>query len=198
LPERESHDHNALERSLQFLEEYWNVLAGIAILIISILGTFLQPPFVPGKMEEHNPWSGLARFVVAALIALMFIPMRLWRRKKDAKLWRKNALIALLVGLGAVAVYFYFTDSWTCNCFDQAVVIGRILTPHSQKYLAEHPDTSCSKLLEDFSCKAEDIWTEDSIRIYRQILGWTYITTIWLLTIFFLASLQAIYCILEK
>jgi len=189
---------NTLEKLFGLLRKYWNILAGVAAWILSLVGTFLQPPFVTSGPDEQNPWANLARFVVTGLIGLMVIPLLRYRSKGDTDLWRRNAFIALFGGIVAIGLYFYSYDSWTCKCFGQAIVIGSDYTSHGQEYAAKHPNKSCSDLLEDHQCKAEDVWTKDSIRRYYQILGWTYITTIWLLTIFVIACLQAVYCAYRK
>ena len=176
--------------------KYWNILADAAAVVLGIIGTFLYPP--PTEIAKDNEqWLGLAKFIIAGLLGLLFVFALRWNRKSDAGNWWITGLIFLALSVGAFFAYNHLTTLWTCPCFDGRVVIGRS-DQKTELGRSKNPDTSCRELLEDNQCIADRLWRDDSIKGNRFILAAMYIACMPLFTICIVAIIQAIFCMLQN
>jgi len=179
---------------LENIKSTWGTLAGFALFVFGIVGTFVLPP--PGWVTASGDKTllHLGQFIVAVLSGLVLILVIKWKRKKHLRRWILITLGSLFLSVGSYFAYQHFLDTRTCKYFDELVVIGSSYTQRGSEYVKENASETCSTLLEDFAGKADDIWTPNSINQSRYVLALSYIISIPLFTICLIATVQAVYC----
>jgi hypothetical protein len=177
---------------LQKTRKTWAVLLHFAAFVTSLIGGFLLP--IEGSPETRK----FAPVLVAAITGIVFSAVQRSDTKKRAAKWRIIAVTTLLLSIGAFLSYQYFKRDRTCTYDKQEVVIGTRYTKRASDYLKENPGMSCERLLADFTGKASDIWTSESINSSRSILEGMYLASVCLITMFLLAVGQAVYASAPK
>src|SRR5688500_7281765 len=164
-------------------KKIWGLLMQVPVFILGVASTFLVAP--PGWVTSAGDKTvvRLGKFIVAVLAGLIFLLVQKWNKKKHAGRWAMLTIVFLSLSILAFFVYQHLLNTRTCQYAGQAVVIGTKYTEHGHSYLRETPNSTCSSLLDDFSGKTDDIWTQDSINTSRYILAGSYILTLPLLTI---------------
>ena len=180
---------------LENIKSTWGMLAGFAVFLFGIVGSFVLPP--PGWVSSggEKPLVNLAQFLVTVLAGLILIFVHKWQRKKDLTRWALIAIGSLILLLAAYFSYQHFLDTRTCKYFENSLVIGSVYTQQAQDYVRGAVNSSCSTLLEDFAGKADDVWTQDSINRSRYILALSYILMMPLLVVCVIAVVQSVYCL---
>lgn len=182
------------ESSLAGMKKTWGLLAQVAVFIFGVVGSFLLPP--PGWVTAAGDTTivRLAQFIVAVLAGLIFLLVQKWNRKKHVSRWAIIAMVCLVASVVAYFGYQHLLDTRTCEYAGHRLVVGTVLTPHAQTYVAQNLDSNCKTLLEDFAGKADDIWTRNSVNRSRYLLAGAYILNLPLFTICIIAVVQALNC----
>ena len=177
---------------LQKARKTWAVLLHFAAFVTSLIGGFLLP--IEGSPETRK----FAPVLVAAITGIVFSAIQRTDTKKRSGKWRIIAVTTLLLSISAFLSYGYFKRDLTCTYDRQEVVVGTRYTKRASDYLRENPGMSCERLLADFTGKASDIWTSESINSSRLILESMYLGSVCLITMFLLAVSQAVYANASK
>ena len=159
---------------------------------MGIIGSFVLPPPIGISREDEKIWQRLGTFVVTILVGLLLIAARRWNKTRHFRAWAVAAGICLLLAVVAFLGYQALLSSRTCAYGSQRLVIGEVYTPQGRTYAQKNPGISCRDLLEDFTGKADDVWTTESINTNRMMIAEVYITCLPLFAICLMAILQAV------
>ena len=178
-------------RWLQTTRKSWTLLAQGALWVGGILGGFLLPPPAGVSAADEKIWLRLGQFIVAVVLGLEILAARRWNQPRHSLRWGAVALVALVIGIGAFFRYQQLTLAWTADYAGDKVVTGSELTRQGRAYTEANPKISTDELVSDFSGKAEQIWTHQSIDSRRLVLAATYVSCLPLFTICLIAVVQA-------
>lgn len=191
---------------LDLVRRNWGTLTQGAVLILSVISSFLLAPPAGASEGDANVYTNLARFVVAVLVGLMLVLSRKFNRPPHVKFWWGIAVVLLVSSIAAFLGYQHLTNERTCRYLNQTIVIGADFTPMATNFLNENLDVKqsgrrCELLLDAFPGDAEEsaasrageIWTSQSIEHSRLLLAITYLSCLPLFTVCLIAVVQAIY-----
>jgi hypothetical protein len=181
-------------RFLTNFRQHWRSLTQGAVLILSVIGSFLVPPPAGVTGGDGKVWLRLAQFVMAVLLGLMTVVTYKQRQRKFAGRWAAAAVAFLILAVGAFFGYQYLTSRYTCQYYEQTIVVGSVYTQQGQYYVGQNPGITCEGLLEDFVGKAEDVWTKESITRCLFLLAGTYLSCVPLFGFCVMSLVQALYC----
>lgn len=176
-------------------ERSWGTLAQGAVWIMGVVGSFLLPPPLGVESAEDKTWLHFGQFVAAVCIGLIFFGVFRWNRTCHARWWWLTALLALLLAGAAFFRYQQLTYLWTARYVDQKVVVGSEYTQAGRAYLEKNPGLSRDDLLFDFTGRAEDVWTRESIDRRRLKLAALYVASLPLFTLCVIAVVQSLQCL---
>jgi hypothetical protein len=177
-----------------WFKEYWNIVAGLSAILLTVILAFLLPP--PFRLtKDAEQLNSLARFVAIIVVGLMFVPILRWRLKKYVWGWVTATVFTLIVGLVCLFAYEKLKREWTCPCLDEGslIVVGQGDPNPKNPSVQQHPD-NCRIWLEDVSCDASLIWTKNSVESNQLSLMAVYILALPLFIICALSVAQAVYC----
>jgi len=182
------------------LKERWNVLAVVAVWILSIVGTFmLPPPTGTQQSPQDSPVWHFGRFAIVIFLGFISVLIQQWSRSKHTGPWLACSLLCFISCFIAFFIYTYYGDRWTCKYDGQNVVVGSDLTGHGIEYVTG-PGSSltCEQRLWEHRGEVEELWTKDSIDFRRRLLAFIYLLSLLLFCGTIISVLQASYCSQRK
>ena len=186
---------NAIQDWLKQAQKSWLILGQGGAWLLGVIGGFLLPPPVGVAEGGDKTWLRFGQFLAAVLMGLIFFGVLKWKQKKHAKWWWLAALLALFFGTACFFNYQRLTAAWTGNYSGRKAVVGSVYTPHGRQYVEKNPNLSLDALLEDFTGRAEDVWTRESINRRRLALAGLYVSCLPWFTVCVVAVVQAIQCL---
>jgi hypothetical protein len=88
-------------RFLTNFRQHWRSLTQGAVLILSVIGSFLVPPPAGVTGGDGKVWLRLAQFVMAVLLGVMTVVTYKQRQRKFAGRWAAAAVAFLILAVGA-------------------------------------------------------------------------------------------------
>ena len=93
-------------------------------------------------------------------------------KRGSTTVWTALAIAAGAAGLATLLVHSSANFSCVADFVGQPMIIGRVLLPHAQEYVARNPGTSPSDLLLGAGGVPGRVWTPASIRSCRFWVSW--------------------------
>jgi predicted membrane channel-forming protein YqfA (hemolysin III family) len=174
------------------LRKEWAAMSQVAAWFLTLIGGFLLPPAIGLTKEDSDAWRRFGAFILTVTVGLLFLASRRWKTKPFGVKWTVASVIFLLLAATSFVEYQWLSDERTCLYQGQKVVIGTQYTIQGLHHVQANPGISCVTLFEDFTGKADDIWTTNSINHSRILLGTTYIVALPLFAMCVVALVQAI------
>jgi len=190
---RSSHSFADIEGSpWSAIRQNWTVLTQIAAGVMTVVATIVAPPPTPTGTLGIRPF---ASFVVAILAGIFLLVLRRFRKQAHALWWA--ALTAILLVVTVVDYFWYFNliDTRTEIWHERTIVCGTELRPEIQnKYGSTIRKSRVRQLLDDATGNPQLIWTDQSIRWSKDILGVSYLVIVPLIGGCIMAASQIAMC----
>jgi tRNA A-37 threonylcarbamoyl transferase component Bud32 len=166
--------------------------AGAGILCI-ITGFALPAPFGSSRADESAS-RGLASFVVAVLVGLLFVAGQRFALGRHLRWWWSGSAAFLIISTSAFIGYLYLSQAWSCSYNNKVVLIGNVETSLAENRKKAHPsEQSCEDLLMAASGHVDWVYTKESIERCRIILEILYVAITPFLALCVIGVVQAIY-----
>jgi hypothetical protein len=191
---------------LESIVPLWKKLLPIAAFIMGTIGSIgVDPPYSAGS-DNANNLINFARFIVAAVIVLMVLPtIKKVDRKRQAMLWGKVAVIALIASIAVFFIYDNKRGEWTVTHKigkdkQKVLVVGSRddLRDDAKEFVANNPDVTDWELLNNAAWSPYKIWDIESIRRRRFILSAMYVLFTPLFAVTMVAVAQVMNCAIGK
>jgi hypothetical protein len=190
---RSSHSLADIEGSpWSAIRKNWTILTHIAAGVMTVVATIVTPPPTPIGTLGIRPF---ASFVVAILAGIFLLVLGRFRKQAYA-LWLA-ALTAILLAVTVVDYFWYFNliDTRTEIWHERTIVCGTELRPEIQnKYGSTIRKSRVRQLLDDATGNPQLIWTDQSIRWSKDILGVSYLVIVPLIGGCIMAASQIAMC----
>ena len=181
-----------------FIKKRWQLFTQIALWLSTILASFLVDiPRINYKDEpaEHK----VIFFLLAAIIGLLWFPLRKRTKHKDAKFWFRWSLALFACVVVSLAIYFVTIDNWTIKYYDTRLVVGDSLVYESQlkKEIKEKElgrrivDRHYPEYMPD---QNHLLWDSSVLKSRRWSLVIVHMSTIIIGALFLIILLHAHYC----
>jgi hypothetical protein len=181
---------SALSQWSTMLRKHWLKLTSTAGFIIAIVGGFIKP--VGTSDEESNVLIRFTPVAVALVVGIVYLLARRLGPNKYRNFWFAATILNVVLFVTGFFVYRNYVYTRTCEFDNDRVLIGTSYTSHTIKYLSTNQGISCSKLLDNFGGKSEDIWTAESINESRRFRDFSYFSGVTLFALSFLTLGQAL------
>jgi hypothetical protein len=188
---------------LEILKTRWASFAQVGIWVLTVGSTFLLTPPVL-SYAAASPAENLARFLIAALVALLFIPLKSKSDKANYRLWQKISIVTFIVSIGCIFGYIYLVDNSSVDYYGKRIVIGKNMLSEA----AADKQATAEKLGKPFIDDAtflktrlgepQYIWPESELKARYYGLSLLYILTFLLLAAFLITTIQTIECYEQK
>ena len=187
---RSSHSLADIEDSpWSAIRKNWTILTQIAAGVMTVVATIVAPPPAPVGIRAF------ASFVVAILAGIFLLVLRRFRKQEHALLWAALAAILLVVTVVDYFWYFNLIDTRTETWHGRTIVCGTELRSEIQnKYGSTIRKSRVRELLEDAAGDPQLIWTDQSIRSSKDILGVSYLLIVPLIGGCIMAASQIAMC----
>jgi hypothetical protein len=182
---------NAKSPLLDRLQENWNLLAPVAGWIVSIIGSFLNPP------PTGTNFKAFLYVLIVLWTALMLFFLYRWRQGSDAHRWGIATFVSFVLVCISVVWYFHLENTWTASVGGRSIIVGKEYTDRARAWIENHPDLPVEELIADFGGEknVEMIWTKHSLDLRRTLMGALYLLCGTLLTTAVMAGTQLVYCV---
>jgi len=200
-----------MDKIIQGLRSYWNLLFQLAVWGYDIVTKFIAPPpstalaCPPNVSDCLSSIENLAKYGLTFLIGLSLIATRSLGKRRHLPLWIILTVMALVGAYGSYAYYDRLQSKWICEVDPQRPLILRIkgeqLTEEAQK-LSSDPacmgEPKCKALLSCFENDPKQVWQSDEIDRRRVYLTATYFSVMPLFVLGIICITQAIYCAMQE
>lgn len=151
----------------------WATLTQIAAAVMTVVATIVTAPAVPIGTKGIRSF---ASFSVAILAGIALLVLNRFRKPEHARFWA--ALAALLLALTALDYFWYahLMDTRTEVWHTLVIVCGTELrTEVAKAYGKIISQPLARQLLDDAAGDPQLVWTEQSIRSSKILLGISYL-----------------------
>jgi len=158
------------------IRKNWTMLTQIAAGVMAVVATIVAPPPTPvGTLGIR----AFASFVVAILAGIFLLALRRFRKQEHSLFWATLAAILLLLTVADYFWYFNLIDTRTETWHARTIVCGTELRPEIQnKYGSTIRKSLVRELLDDAAGDPQLIWTDQSIRLSKDILCVSYLVIV--------------------
>jgi hypothetical protein len=177
----------------------WVIFTQIAVWILSITSTFIvKPPLL--KVTAEGTTQSFVRFLVAAIIAFIFIPTKKRSQKKDYSFWLYCAGISLVIALVLTPLYNNLVNNWSVDFYGSSLVKGKTMFSEaaiqkdSLAPVMNRPFIDDQTFVKTRLGDTQYIWPEHEIKDRYYKMTVLYILVILSYSIFLISITQAIYC----
>jgi hypothetical protein len=156
----------ALGDITRILRSRWNHLAQAASVIFVVLSGFVLPPPLGTDRDDGLLWFG--RFLIAAIIGLLFVPMSRWSNRNATWGWWIVALLLLAASTATLVRYRQLRTEWSVGYGGGRVIIGHVPLPEPRRWrdsiaAASGRTMNDSALLMEYVVRT-DVWNPGEIR----------------------------------
>jgi uncharacterized membrane protein YhaH (DUF805 family) len=174
------------------IRKNWTILTQIAAGVMTVVATIIAPPPTPVGTLGIRPF---ASFVVAILAGIFLLVLRRFKKQEHSLLWATLAAILLVATVVDYFWYFNLIDTRTEIWHERTIVCGTELRPEIQnKYGSTIRKSLVKELLDDAAGDPQLIWTDQSIRASKDILGVSYLVIVPLIGGCIMATSQIAMC----
>jgi uncharacterized membrane protein YhaH (DUF805 family) len=174
------------------IRKNWTILTQIAAGVMTVVATIIAPPPTPVGTLGIRPF---ASFVVAILAGIFLLVLRRFKKQEHSLLWATLAAILLVATVVDYFWYFNLIDTRTEIWHERTIVCGTELRPEIQnKYGSTIRKSLVKELLDDAAGDPQLIWTDQSIRSSKDILGVSYLVIVPLIGGCIMAASQIAMC----
>jgi uncharacterized membrane protein YhaH (DUF805 family) len=174
------------------IRKNWTILTQIAAGVMTVVATIIAPPPTPVGTLGIRPF---ASFVVAILAGIFLLVLRRFKKQEHSLLWATLAAILLVATVVDYFWYFNLIDTRTEIWHERTIVCGTELRPEIQnKYGSTIRKSLVKELLDDAAGDPQLIWTDQSIRSSKDILGVSYLVIVPLIGGCIMATSQIAMC----
>lgn len=188
---------------LEILKTRWTSFTQVGIWVLTVGSTFLVTPPVL-SYSAGSPTKSLTRFLIAALVALLFIPLKSKSARRNYHLWQKISIIAFVVNIGCIFSYIYLVDKFSADYYGTRITIGQNMLPDAAK-LKEitaqklgKPFIDDATFLKARQGESQYIWPEHELKTRYYYLSLLYMLTFLVLATFLITTIQTIECYEQK
>jgi hypothetical protein len=159
---------------------------------MAVVATIVAPPPTPIGTLGLRSFAG---FVVAVLAGLFLLILRLVKKKEHTLLWVGITGTLLILTVADYFWYFNLMDMRTEQWHGRTIVCGTEVRPEIRKTYGTILHKSLVKqLLEDAAGNPQLIWTDESIRLSKDILAISYLVIVPLIGGCIMAATQVATC----
>jgi lysylphosphatidylglycerol synthetase-like protein (DUF2156 family) len=174
------------------IRKNWTILTQIAAGVMTVVATIIAPPPTPVGTLGIRPF---ASFVVAILAGIFLLVLSRFKKQEHSLLWATLAAILLVATVVDYFWYFNLIDTRTEIWHERTIVCGTELRPEIQnKYGSTIRKSLVKELLDDAAGDPQLIWTDQSIRSSKDILGVSYLVIVPLIGGCIMAASQIAMC----
>jgi hypothetical protein len=184
---------------LNYFKEKWNYFVQTAVWILTVAGTFLVPPPLL-NVHSASQLESFTRFIVAGLLALLFIPIRKFSRKSDYRRWYRIAVISFILCVTSTIAYYILSDQWSINYYGKVLVNGKTMfteAAENKKQLAaklQRPMVDDETFIKARGGETQYIWPLSELKQRFYILSAIYVFCVVSIGAFLIAVIQSIFC----
>jgi hypothetical protein len=185
---------------VQFLKNRWNYFAQAAAIIITIIGTFLVTPPLLSIGSDYRIES-FSRFIIASLLAFLYIPLKKKSSKSKYRFWYKMAAVCFVAGLISVGIYTKLLQDWSIKFYNEKVlVIGKNMYPEAEKDKVNLAQELNRRMVDNETFvrarqgNTYDIWPKAELSFRFYLMSMIYILCAVLIGSFIITIIQSIYC----
>jgi hypothetical protein len=180
---------------LDKLKQHWNRLALFGTALMTLFSGFVALP--PSGSGDH--WFQYARFLVALLTGLWFLPLNHFAARRHAWAWWTLGVVFVV----ASTVFFFQYNArlvqWSVPYWkDRQATIGLTLTPDASRFKQERASAgehlNDVALLKTYGGDSSAVWNETEIIDRQHRLSVWYVLTLLTLASAVIAVSQAVYC----
>jgi hypothetical protein len=151
------------------MRSYW----AYAAIAVAAAGTALLWP-LPAALPAGDIRTSRLLAAVVSVVVCLAMAMGRSALGGGSRFWFAAGVLSLAAALALALVQFNATGSCVAMYQTRPVIIGRTLQP----YVQPEPGASAASLLFDAAGVPERVWTPESIRRCRWLLGWTVVWSI--------------------
>jgi hypothetical protein len=183
---------------LEYIKTGWHLFAMTATWLLTIGASFIVNPPLRDYSEDDQTVS-ITKFLIAAITALIFIPAKIWSKKKHYKIWYVFSVLLLLGVIACFFIYAGLLDSRSVKYYDARLVIGNNMLPkmalrRDSMQRSTREIIIQKKIVELAAGKTSSIWPQAEINRNYYLLSSIYILNITLVGLFIITILQSIRC----
>lgn len=180
---------------LDKLKQHWNGLALFAAALMTLFSGFVSSP----PSGAGSQWFQYARFLVALLTGLWFLPLKHYAARRQAWAWWG---MGLFFGVASTVFFFQYNarlEQWSVPYWkDRRATIGSTLTPDAVRFRTERASAGENlddlALLKNYGGDSSSVWKEPEIVDRQHTLSAWYVLTLLTLASAVIAVSQAVYC----
>lgn len=184
----------------KLLKAKWNYFAQVSIFILTVAGSFLvTPPLL--SFDADNRITAFARFMIAGLLALLFIPLTKRSAKRYYAFWHRLAIAFFVMAILSVILYAKLLHDWSVPFYSgQRLVIGKHMfaaVVERKLALARELNKLVIEdeiLVKNFQGNPSLIWPVEELRFRLYLLTALYILCVTFVGYFVVTVIQSIYC----
>lgn len=178
------------------IKKHWKTVLQSAVWLLGLMGTLLVKPDL---YEDTGDLAKMVRFIVVGILALFWVPMLLFKRRKHMWRWWTAASVFFVGAIGCFGVAFYQLDMHTVFYDGDRTVVGakEELLPEVIKGYddAGQPLPSIELLVDEAAGHTEGLFEADLLKGYRYAIYLSYLLTALLTALLILSSGQAVVCL---
>ncbi|KAA2238825.1 hypothetical protein F0L74_21665 [Chitinophaga agrisoli] len=183
-----------------YIKSKWAGFAQAAIWIMAIAGTFLiAPPLL--NRNDTSPVTPLTRFIIAGLIAIIFIVIKKRSAHKDYRLWYRVAIASFIICLVFIGLYAVTRNNWSVKFYNNKVLAtGKTMFAEAVEQKKEVAKKLGLPFVDDelfVSAREGDtqlIWPIAEIRTHFYIMFCLYVLCVIGVACFIISIIQSIFC----
>jgi hypothetical protein len=152
------------------MNRLWRYAAVAVIAGATIVFWPLTAALPPHDALQGRVASMLVAFVACAVLAAV--------KGIRSRSWIAVAIVSATAGVALLIAHFAAAPACVADYEGRPVIIGRDYAPDAEAYIRDNPGLSPADRLFDAGGVPERVWTADSIRSCRMIVGWAGLAAI--------------------
>jgi hypothetical protein len=177
----------------------WELILQFASWVLALAGTFIiTPPLM--SYTEPSQVESITRFVIAAITALTFIPIKRKTGKMYYHFWQRLAILFFLLAMSSTITYTIAIDQLSEPFYNNTRLVKGNNMLLSEKQLQDslgmvrRIPVSDEEYIKQRAGMVSTIWPEAEVKNNFYLLASLYTLTIIFLCLFLVIMIQAIQC----